>query len=134
MDPKIKRLLGFVTSNNPVLLLTPCKLRAEEWVKDINPKEIKCTDLNCDEEDKDCIKMHPQGLYLPIGRFDVWIIDPSQFPYSPGYAFYLGHSSMKQFGILVFTELPDELTDSVALSYGFQILYHGEWHYYLKSS
>ena len=134
MDLRIKKLLGFLTVEKPSLLLTPCSLREEEWVKEINAGEVKCTDVNCDKEDKNCIKMHPQGLYLPIEKFDVWIVDPRSFPYSPGYAFYLAHTAMKKFGIFVLTHLPDDLTDSVALSYGFQILYHGEWHYYLKAT
>jgi len=134
MDPRVKKLLGFLTAENPVLLLTPCSLRNEEWVKEINPGEVKCTDINCEEKDKNCIKMHPQGLYLPIGKFDIWILEPKEFPYSPGYGFYLAHSALKDFGIMVLTTLPDDLTDSVALSYGFQILYHGAWHYYLKGT
>ena len=134
MEEEIKTLKSFLTVDSPSVLLTPCKFREEKWVGEINPREIKCTDVRCQEEDKECINMHPTGLYLPIQRFDVWIMDPEYFTYTPGYAFYLAHSALKNFGIVAMTSMPDDALDSVALSYGFQILYHGKWHYYLKST
>jgi len=133
MKEEIKILKSFLTVDSPAVLLTPCDLRNEDWLSDLNYSEIKCTSVNCEEEDKDCIKMNPQGMYLPLHRFHVWIIDPDYFTYTPGYAFYLGRSSLKEFGIIALTSLTDDAMDSIALSYGFQILHHGNWHYYLKS-
>ncbi len=134
MKEEIKILLSFLTTSSPDVLITPCDLMKESWVEEIKAESIKCTSIKCKEEDKNCITMHPTGMYLPMKRFDIWIIDPEYFPYTPGYAFYLGNSAMKQFGIIALTSLPDDSMDSVALSYGFQILHHGSWHYYLKSS
>ncbi len=134
MDENIKALLSFLTVDEPELLLTPCSFRNEDWINEIGARNIRCTATKCEEEDKECITMHPTGLYLPMNKFDIWIIDPEEFPYTIGYAFYLGKSAMKQFGIIALTSMPDDAMDSIALSYGFQILYHGTWHYYLKSS
>jgi len=134
MDERIKTLLSFLTVDSPSVLLTPCEFRDESWVEEIGAESVKCTSSQCKEEDKECIKMHPTGIYLPMKRFNVWIIDPSQFPYTIGYAFYLGRSAMKDFGVIALTSMPDDAMDSIALSYGFQILHHGNWHYYLKSA
>jgi len=134
MDEKVKKLLGFLTVEKPSLLLTPCSLRDEPWVKELNAGEIRCTDINCEKGDPLCIKMYPQGLYLPIEKFDIWIMDPREFPYSPGYGFYLAQTALRSFGVVALTNFPEGLTDSIALSYGFQILYHGAWHYYLKGT
>ncbi len=133
MEDEIKKLKSFLTEDSPSILLTPCALRDADWIDNLSPSEIKCTNSDCKEEDKDCIKMHPTGMYLPLKRFNAWILDLDYFIYTPGYAFYLGRSAMKEFGIIALTSLPDDAMDSVALSYGFQILYHGKWHYYLKS-
>ncbi len=132
MDERIKRLLGFLTVDEPIVLLTPCNLKKEAWLKDIKAKEIRCTSSNCEKEEG-CIKMHPEGLFLPFDKFDVWILNLEEFPYSPGYAFYSGYQALKDFGIIAIIRGVDEYLDSVALSYGFQILYHGRWHYYLKA-
>ncbi|ADD08169.1 hypothetical protein [Candidatus Aciduliprofundum boonei] len=134
MKEEIKILKSFLTVDSPAVLLTPCELKNKDWVSELNYSEIKCTSLDCQEEDKDCIKMNPQGLYLPLHRFHAWIIDPEYFIYTPGYAFYLGRSSLKEFGIIALTSLVDDAMDSIALSYGFQILHHGNWHYYLKAT
>ena len=133
MDEGIRLLKGFLTVENPEVLLTPCKMRDESWLEDLKPKRVRCTSSNCDD-DEECITMHPTGMYLPMKGFDVWILDPEYFPYTTGYAFYLGNSAMKKFGIIVLTKLVDDAMDSIALSYGFQVLYHGTWHYYLKAS
>ena len=134
MDPRIKTLLSFLTVEKPEVLLSSCSMKDEKWVEDIGAKSVKCTSAQCEEEDETCIKTHPTGMYLPMNRFDVWIINPEEFPYTLGYAFHLGASSLRKFGLIVLTSLPDDAMDSVALSYGFQILYHGDWHYYLKSA
>ncbi len=134
MDDRIRMLKGFLTTDKPEVFLVPCGMRNEDWLKEIGASRVMCGSSKCLEEDKDCITMHPTGMYLPMKRFDLWILDPEAFPYTTGYAFYLGASAMKQFGVIVLTSLPDDAMDSVALSYGFQILYHGRWHYYLKSS
>ncbi len=134
MDARIKRLLEFCVEDPQSILVTPCELKEEEWFKDLEfVKDIRCTSTRCEEGDKNCIKMDPQGVFLPFEKFNIWLINLEEFPYSPGYAFYLGYESLKDFGIIAIVNKVDESMDSVALSYGFQILYHGAWHYYLKA-
>jgi len=55
------------------------------------------------------------------------------FGFLSGYAFYTGYQTLKDFGIIAIIGEIDSSLDSIALSYGFQILYNGEWHYYLKA-
>ncbi len=134
MDLRVKRLLEFCSHDPKSILITPCQLKKSAWFEDLKfLPEIRCTAVDCEEEGEGCIKMHPQGLFLPFEKFDVWILDLSRFPYTPGYAFYSGYQALKEFGIIAITGEVDDSLDSVALSYGFQILYHGEWHYYLKA-
>jgi len=133
MDPRVKRLLAFCAEEPTSILITPCELKKESWFENLKfIKEIICTSTECEGE-VDCIKMNPQGFFLPFDRFNIWILDLSHFPYSPGYAFYTGYQTLKDFGIIAIIGEIDSSLDSIALSYGFQILYNGEWHYYLKA-
>ena len=135
MEPQIKKLLAFCVKDPERILITPCSLKQAKWYPSLlslkSVQEIRCTANNCEDEEN-CIRMNPEGLFLPFKRFDVWILDIDSFPYSPGYGFYLGYRSFKDFGILAVIHGNEEL-DPVALTYGFQILYHGDWDYYLKA-
>ncbi len=135
MEMHIKKLLTFCVKDPERILITPCSLKQAEWYPSLlslkSVEEIRCTATDCEEEEN-CTKMNPEGLFLPFKRFDAWILDIDSFPYSPGYAFYLGYQTLKDFGVIAVIHGNEEL-DPVALTYGFQILYHGEWIYYLKA-
>ena len=126
---EIKRLMGFVIASHPNILITPC-IFAQELEKRMKNFKMTCADIKCDDT-KNCIKINPEAPFLPISKFDVWIVDMSKFRMSIGYVFYLARSTLKNNGILAITGKKD-VDDSVALSYGMQILYHGTWHYYLR--
>ena len=127
MDERIKKLMGFISEDNPEILVSPCEFREEiEEIKKMG--RVKCASFDC-EKYKECIKINSQLPFLPINAFHTWIVNSANFKMSIGYIFYLASRTLKDFGILAITEGDDTL----ALSYGFQILYHGEWHYYLKS-
>ena len=129
MDVRIKRLMGFITEDNLNILVSPC-----EFLKDIEEikkyGDVRCTHDKC-ENYENCIKINMKALFLPLESFNTWIVDTDRFKINIGYIFYLASQTLKNFGILAIKGKGD---DEVALSYGFQILYHGEWHYYLKST
>lgn len=129
MDEKIKKLIGFITDEKMDFLVSPCEFLKEiEEIKKYG--NVKCTDEKC-EEYENCIKINMKAIFIPLNSFNAWIVDSEKIGISIGYIFYLASQTLKNFGILA---MKGEENDDVALSYGLQILYHGEWHYYLKSS
>ncbi len=126
---EIKRLLGFVVEENPKILISPCSF-AQELKEKLNGFEVSCADTECKEK-KDCIKINLNAPFLPISKFNIWIVDVSKFKMSIGYVFYLARNTLKNNGVLA-VKGKEEVDDGIASSYGLQILYHGSWHYYLR--
>ncbi len=126
---EFKRLMGFVMEEKPRILITPCA-KLDELKNELQGYDFTCADVECKEREK-CIKININVPFLPLNRFDVWIVDLEHaFPLNLGYIFYLAKNTLKDNGVL--TIIGKQVDDSIALSYGLKILYHGEWHYYLK--
>ncbi len=127
MNEKMKMLYSFLTVENPQILISPCSLREEMGFSE---EFAKCTSDTC-EQKKNCIVLNPAAMFLPLKKFHAWIADISRFKANTGYAFHLARQTLKDNGVLVIINANPE--DYIALSYGFQPLYHEKWHYFLKA-
>ncbi len=125
---EFKRLMGFVIEEKPQILVTPCA-KLDELEGELDGYDVVCGDTNCEDREK-CIKININAPFLPLKRFDVWITFLDEFPFNLGYIFYLAKNTLRDNGILVI--IGENVDDSIALSYGLKILYHGKWHYYLR--
>ncbi|NPA74644.1 MAG: hypothetical protein GXO25_01010 [Euryarchaeota archaeon] len=124
MEHELEMLMSFVVKDTPDILITGCALRDS-----LGLANAKCTATDCEKVD-DCVALNPAMPFLPLRRFDVWVVDFSEFKMSIGYVFELASQTLRDMGVLaIFNTAPD---DNIAISYGFQPLHHGAWHYYLK--
>gem|GEM_PF-3073896 len=128
MEHEIKMLMSFLTSENPEILITDCDLRKSLGFEE--DENIHCTSTEC-EKIKNCVPLNPAMPFLPLRRFDAWVVDMDRLPLNPGYVFHLASTTLKMMGVVA---IIGEVEDHVALAYGFQILHHGRWNYYLKGS
>ena len=130
MNEEVKMLLSFITVDNPKILVTDCSFSRE--IGEIDGAEVHCTSQDCKKSGaENCVPLNPMAPFLPVRKFDAWIVDLDLLPLNPGYVFHLGSTTLKMRGILA---VVGDVEDHVALAYGFQILHHGRWHYYLKGS
>ncbi len=121
---EIDMLMSFVVSESPEILITGCGDRDSLQIEN-----AYCTSSDCENKER-CVPLNPAMPFLPLRRFDVWIVNAEEIPLSIGYVFELGSQTLKDMGILAIYGTNPE--DYVALSYGFQPLHHGKWHYFLK--
>ncbi len=130
MSEEIKMLLSFITADMPKILVTDCDL--VDKIGEIGDSEIHCTATDCKKiREKNCVPLNPEMPFLPMRKFDAWIVDMDSLPLNPGYVFFLASNTLKMMGVLA---VIGDVEDHVALAYGFQILHHGKWHYYLKGA
>ncbi len=124
MTRELDMLMSFVVVENPKVLISGCKAREK-----IGLEGAYCTSQDC-ENVNDCVPLNLAMPFLPLRRFDVWIVDYKELNINIGYIFDLASQTLKDMGILaIFNTNPE---DYIALSYGFQPLHHGNWHYFLK--
>ncbi len=127
MKNEVKMLMSFIVDEEPEFLVSPCE---EELISNLKEEgEVWCTARKC--ESKHCIELNPEGPYLPRDRFSAWIVDVKSTPLTVGYVFHLASHTLKNMAVLAIKNAV--VDDSMARGYGFEILHHGSWHYYLKS-
>jgi len=128
VDSSIKMLMSFVATDAPRILVSDCGRR------DILEKlsahgRVDCTASDCENRER-CVKLNLAMPFLPLKRYDVWVADLSRLRINAGYIFHLASTTLKMLGILA---IIGDIEEDIALAYGFQILHHGEWQYFLKA-
>ena len=130
MEDEIKMLMGFVVESEPEILISPCE--ESELIEIMKSKgKVTCTSKSC-EKKENCLVLNPELPFLPLDRFHVWIVNAEKIGLSEGYVFHLASNTLKTMGVLAV--MKGNFDENVARGYGFQILYHGSWDYYLKAS
>ena len=130
MNDEIKMLMGFVIEDSPRILISGCENK--NLLEAMKPHgTVECTSVDC-ENKENCVPLNPEMPFLPLDRFNVWIVNMDSIRMSEGFVFHLASNTLKKMGILAI--IGGEVDDNIARGYGFQVLYHGAWHYYLKAS
>ncbi len=128
MEQEIKMLISFLTEDNPKMLVTDCS--SKEIIGKLKSYgNVQCTASDCKKKES-CIPFNQNMPFLPMKKYDAWIVERNKLKINTGYIFHLASITLKMPGILAITE---HIEDDIAIAYGFQVLYRGNWYYYLKA-